>query len=366
MPVDATATPREMSLLLKDLAMARSSVCALLLVLLLQITGMSAASAYSLEARSFERWVVLAAKDNLDDAAAQAREFARQFEGVRVIRTENGWFAICVGPIPAQTITEARQWFGARSSLPGDAYLAKGSKLVEIVYRPGASGSPVASSAPVSPPPPAEPERHTAGTGFFITTKGHMLTNSHVVSGCATVSVSVKTDMPRNGRVLAQDKTNDLAIIATDLTPDAVASMRGNVRLGEQVEAFGFPFSGLLSSGGNFTLGNVTALTGMRDDSRILQISAPVQPGNSGGPLLDEAGRVVGVVVSKLNAIKVALVAEDIPQNINFAIKANVARSFVESQGITIQPAQEDAPAMRSADIADLARSFTGRVECVR
>jgi len=346
--------------------MVRLFVHAVLLAFLLQFTVISAASAYSLEAREFERWVILDGKNNLDDAVALAGEMARRFKGVQVIRNENGWFSICLGPVPVQTITEARRWFEAQSSLPDTAYLARGAKLVEIVYRPGSAGAPVASSAPINPPPPAEPAHHVVGTGFFITSKGHMLTNAHVVSGCTTVSVFHGTDAPRTGRVLAQDKTNDLAIIATELTPDAVAVLHGTVRLGEQVEAFGFPFSGLLSSGGNFTLGNVTALTGLRDDSRILQISAPVQPGNSGGPLLDEAGRVVGVVVSKLNAIKVAIATEDMPQNVNFAIKANVAQSFVESQGITIRGAPEDAPAMRPPDIAELARSFTGRVECVQ
>jgi S1-C subfamily serine protease len=334
----------------------------LLPVLLLRVITPSLALAYSLEARDFERWVVLGAKDNLPDAADLSREYARKFAGVRVIRTENGWFAIRVGPIPVQTMSEARDWFGAQSSLPGDAYLARGSKLVEVVYRPDMSQV-SAAQPPVLHAP--EPDRVSSGSGFFITNKGHMLTNAHVVAECAKVSVRYGTDEARPARVQAKDLANDLALIATEITPEAVATIRGKVRLGDQVEAFGYPFSGLLSSGGIFTLGNVTALTGVRDDSRMLQISAPIQPGNSGGPLLDSSGRVVGVVVSKLNALRVLLVTEDVPQNVNFAIKATVVQNFVESQGLAFRSSEENARPMENPDIADLARSFSGRIECL-
>ena len=106
-------------------------------------------------------------------------------------------------------------------------------------------------------------------------------------------------------------------------------------RLGESVEAFGYPLADILSTSGNFSLGNISALSGLGDDSRYLQISAPVQPGNSGGPLLDQRGNLVGVVSSKLNALNVMLQKEgDIPQNVNFAIKASVAATFLQSNNV--------------------------------
>lgn len=108
----------------------------------------------------------------------------------------------------------------------------------------------------------------------------------------------------------------------------------------------------------------MTALAGIKDDSRMLQISAPVQPGNSGGPLLDETGTVVGIVVAKLNALKLAEATNDLAQNVNFAIKASVAQSFADSQGVRLQAAKADLPVMRPADIAERAKSFTGLVEC--
>jgi serine protease Do len=98
-------------------------------------------------------------------------------------------------------------------------------------------------------------------------------------------------------------------------------------------------------------LGNVTASTGLRDDSRLLQISAPVQPGNSGGPLLDESGVVVGIVVSKLNALRLALATSDLAQNINFAIKASAAVEFTEAQGLKVRAAVPGGAVLRPADL---------------
>ena len=80
-----------------------------------------------------------------------------------------------------------------------------------------------------------------------------------------------------------------------------MGALRVAARQGENVEAFGYPLSQALTTSDNFTTGIVTALAGIGDDSRFYQISAPVQPGDSGGPLLDENGNLVGVVSSKLN-----------------------------------------------------------------
>jgi S1-C subfamily serine protease len=128
---------------------------------------------------------------------------------------------------------------------------------------------------------------------------------------------------------------------------------------------YGFPLTGALAAGGNFTTGNVTALAGLADDSRFLQISAPVQPGNSGGPLLDRNGTVVGIVVAKLNALEIASATGDIPQNVNFAIKASVAAAFLDAQSVA-HAENAGVGALSTPDIAERAKSFTVQVVCVR
>jgi S1-C subfamily serine protease len=127
---------------------------------------------------------------------------------------------------------------------------------------------------------------------------------------------------------------------------------------------FGFPLSGLLSDTGNFTNGNITSMAGMGNDSRLFQISAPVQPGNSGGPVLDRRGGVVAVIVSKLNAMGVAKQTGDVPQNVNFAIKSNVALGFVDGIGLQTSDHPKDSPVLDAPELAEMARDFTFLIEC--
>ncbi len=139
---------------------------------------------------------------------------------------------------------------------------------------------------------------------------------------------------------------------------------RANPGAGEPVEAFGYPLADVLARSGNFTLGNVSALVGIDDDSRYLQISAPVQPGNSGGPLLDQSGNLVGVVSAKLNALKMMLATNgDIPQNVNFAIKSSIVTSFMEANSVAYATGAATQP-MAPADLADQAKAMSVFIEC--
>jgi hypothetical protein len=131
------------------------------------------------------------------------------------------------------------------------------------------------------------------------------------------------------------------------------------------VIALGFPLPGLLASDVNVSLGTVSALSGLANDSSKLQISAPIQPGNSGGPLLDHSGNVVGVVVSKLDALQVAKITGDIPQNINFAVKGELAQVFLRAQSISFATAKS-VTRLPNEEIAVRGRAFTVQVECDR
>ena len=83
-----------------------------------------------------------------------------------------------------------------------------------------------------------------------------------------------------------------------------------------------------------FRAGGLSATSGMQNDARYLQISAPVQPGNSGGPLFDSSGHVIGVVVAKLDALKIAEATGDVPQNVNFAVHWSEIRAFLDEEGV--------------------------------
>jgi serine protease Do len=214
--------------------------------------------------------------------------------------------------------------------------------------------------------PPAAP-RNSTGTGFRFTEAGHVMTNHHVVEQCKTIRLHRSGEVPVAASVVARDQVNDLAILKADgPLSGAVAafSRTGSVRAGSEVVVFGFPLTGLLADSGNVTTGNITAMAGLGNDSRVFQISAPVQPGNSGGPMLDRKGGVVAVIVSKLDTKSMTEKTGDVPQNVNFAIKSSVVLSFVESLGLTTDELPSDSTVLDTPSLADQARSFTHLIEC--
>lgn len=224
-------------------------------------------------------------------------------------------------------------------------------------------GPPQTFAPSTNAPPPAESPRMSSGAGFFVSANGEFITNAHVVKSCATAQAKTEDGSVADARVVARDAANDLALLKLGKTGKA-ATLRLGVRLGESVAAFGFPHSDLLATTGNFTIGNVTALAGIGDDSRYLQISAPVQAGNSGGPLLDQNGNLVGVVSLKLNALKVATQSGDLPQNVNFAVKASILAAFLEENSVAYQTPPSDQKPLPPADIADIAKAMSLFVTC--
>jgi S1-C subfamily serine protease len=203
----------------------------------------------------------------------------------------------------------------------------------------------------------------SSGSGFFVTSSGHLLTNAHVVKACRTISARLPDGRILDTRLIATSESDDLAVLKTEEKIETIARFRvtPSIRAGEAIVVFGFPLSGLLASTGNATIGNVTALAGMRDDSRQMQISAPVQPGNSGGPVIDMSGNLAGIVVSKLNAMKMVQVTQDVPQNINFAIKGSVAINFLESRGIGYSVA---APSQELSILEERAKAISAEIKC--
>lgn len=234
-------------------------------------------------------------------------------------------------------------------------------QMLAADWRPEVANFPVDPEASVRKPPEATDVAGT-GSGFFITAAGHVLTNAHVVDGCTRLSLAEGSTLT----VLDINLGVDLALLkkgVTSATMPLVLRQGSGVRLADSIVVAGYPLAGLLSSGLNVTTGTVSALAGPGDDHRLIQITAPVQPGNSGGPLLDTSGNVVGVVVSKLDAVKVASITGDIPQNVNFAISLGTLQAFLDANSIDYQTRASSSP-KSNADVAELARAATVQIEC--
>jgi TPR repeat protein len=293
-------------------------------------------------------WLNLAAARLPANAAALRDQVARARDGV----------ARRLAPAELERMQHlAGAWKPGSPDVPGDAP-SSGS----------AARGPQTASTTAAPAPPSggQPSPRGSGTGFVITQSGFVLTNNHVVAQCTEVRARHAGDPLGTLTSIARDPQNDLALLKLPARFAEPASFReGGIRLGDAVVVYGFPLVGMLASQGNLTTGSVSALAGLGNDSRMLQISAPVQPGNSGGPLLDSGGNVVGVINSKLNTLRTAAATGDVPQNVNFAIKATVARTFLDANNVDYRTAGA-ARELKTADVADRAKKFTLLIECWR
>jgi S1-C subfamily serine protease len=168
-----------------------------------------------------------------------------------------------------------------------------------------------------------------AGTGFFVTDDGYLVTCQHVVHGA--ISFHVKT---ASGSIRATLVTNDAGLDIALLKvsgsyPALPLDTEAQVKLGDSVFTIGFPNTDLQGVAPKLTRGEISSLSGIRDNPRYFQISVPVQPGNSGGALVDERGNVVGVVTSRLDDAATYEASGALPQNVNYAVKGDLVYNFL-------------------------------------
>ena len=169
------------------------------------------------------------------------------------------------------------------------------------------------------------------GTGFFITRDGYILTCYHVVEKANSVQVLVGDKM-YEADIKQIDIHNDLSLLKIRGVFPAIAfSPARSVKLGESIFTIGYPNPLLQGYAAKLTRGEINSLSGYRDDPRLYQISAPVQPGNSGGALVDKNGHVVGIVVAILDARAALKITGALPQNVNYAIKSAYALAFLDA-----------------------------------
>lgn len=174
----------------------------------------------------------------------------------------------------------------------------------------------------------------SSGTGFFVSNNGHLITNNHVVEGCQKVRLHHKGRVV-NVVLLAADRNNDLALLKTDIQDiDAIPLSDENPYPAQDIYVAGYPFGNLISSTIKITRGIISSVSGLGNNYSNVQIDAALQPGNSGGPIVDEFGNVVGVAVSKLALEKILKEYGVVPENVNFGIKSSIVMNFLEANNV--------------------------------
>ena len=179
--------------------------------------------------------------------------------------------------------------------------------------------------------PPAEAGPGSTGTGFFLGPRT-LVTAAHVVTHCDRISLADGNALA----VVAADPELDVAVLAAPRPASAWLSLANGApaRLGQRVHAAGFPYYAIAGTSLHLTSGNVSALAGVDDDPRFFSFSAPVQPGNSGGPLIDAHGAVLGLVVARLSEDFIVEATGTLPQNVNYALAERELAAFLGEAGV--------------------------------
>ncbi len=285
------------------------------------------------------------ARSNLLVAVAhgQTYQFSYAFMGRLMTMIHN-----CMIKVKAEGIASA-----------GDFSLAGPNPPATQGAAPGAAGA----------PGPAQPGKivDMSGTGFVVSPNGYVITNNHVVSNCVgDIHGNLASGPVMTLRLASSDHLNDLALLqAPGSFPDPAVIRSTPVHSGEGVIAVGYPYHGLLTSDLTVTTGTISSLSGILNDTRYLQVSAPIQPGNSGGPLLDTSGAIVGVAAAKFNALKFAqLSGGNIPENVNFGIKTGALRDFLDNSAVPYKTSEPSAVELKTEEVATKARAFTMLISC--
>ena len=186
------------------------------------------------------------------------------------------------------------------------------------------------------PQPVAEQPTRATGTGFLLGSSNYVITNYHVVKGFNSLQVNFLNGEKVKAKLRANDKANDVAVLELVNPPDLVTNSMvlgdsSSVEMGDRVFTIGYPVSGILGKNPKYAEGAISSTTGIADDPRMFQITVPIQPGNSGGPLLNKKGEVIGITTSSLDALKAFKIMGAIPQNVNFAVKSSFVKAVMQT-----------------------------------
>jgi serine protease Do len=176
------------------------------------------------------------------------------------------------------------------------------------------------------------------GSGFIVTPEGHILTCAHVVAGEKEATIWIKGER-YEADVLVTDKERDLSIIKVKSLPEKgfrplILGKNYQYSMGQEVFTMGFPLAAILGNEPRLNKGLISATVGLNDNPNNIQISAEIQPGNSGSPVFDSDKKVIGMVSSTINPLKVLVRTRgNLPQNVNFALKLSSVEEFIRKSG---------------------------------
>ena len=194
----------------------------------------------------------------------------------------------------------------------------------------------------------------SSGTGFFVSKQGHLVTNNHVIEGCTYIK-AIYNGIEYDSKVLAVDRVNDLAFIKSEIKPKMIYSVSNqDAQLLEDVIVAGYPLGKKVSAAIKATSGTVTALAGLGDNYAEFQTDAALNSGNSGGPIINDMGNVVGVAVSKINKEGV--------DSFNFGIKSSILKVFANANGFNFSPPGNKE--MKKKDLGALITEATIYLDC--
>jgi TPR repeat protein len=257
----------------------------------------------------------------------------------------------------AQGNAEAKQFLSDLEQNMTAEQIAEGQRL-SAAFTPQNSNSGLSSDNFIPPDVPT-----ATGTGFVITDDGYLISNYHVVKDAVKVRLRTSAGLI-DAKVVRVDAANDLALLKANaeggmkneetFKPLPIAASR-TVALGGTVATVGFPNIGLQGFAPKLAKGEIASLSGAADDPRYFQISVPVQPGNSGGALVDERGNVIGIVSAKLDASAALAASGALPENVNYAVKSSLLLSFLES--VPYVSAKLNTPNTKDEKFADVVKS---------